>query len=118
MPKRSVSVKALQKVPFFIGLTMSELRQIGSQFKERHFAPGEVIVKEGSGGAVFFVIQSGEATVSVRGRKKTTLGAFDHFGEVALIDGGAHIETVTAVPTSSVTGLITGTSVRSPSHMA
>jgi len=80
MPVRGVSVRALQRVPFFIGLTMPELRQIGRLFKERRFAAGEVIVKEGSGGAVFFVIQSGEARVSVRGRKKATLGAYDHFG--------------------------------------
>jgi hypothetical protein len=46
MPARGVSVRALQKVPFFIGLTMPELRQIGRLFKERRFAPGEVIVKE------------------------------------------------------------------------
>ena len=97
MPARGVSVRALQKVPFFIGLTMPELRQIGRLFKERRFAPGEVIVKEGSGGAAFFVIQSGEATLSVRGRKRVTLGAYDHFGEVSLIDGGARTETVTAV---------------------
>ena len=97
MPARGVSVRALQRVPFFIGLTMPELRQIGRLFKERRFASGEVIVKEGSGGAVFFVIQSGEATVSVRGRKKATLGAYDHFGEVALIDGGTRTETVTAI---------------------
>ena len=96
MPTRGVSVRALQRVPFFIGLTTPEFRQIGRLFKERRFAPGEVIVKEGSGGAVFFVIQSGEATVTVRGRKKATLGAFDHFGEVALIDGGTRTETVTA----------------------
>jgi CRP/FNR family cyclic AMP-dependent transcriptional regulator len=93
---RGVSVRALEKVPFFIGLTTPQLRQIARLFKERRFAPGEVIVKEGSGGAVFFVIKSGEATVSVRGRKKATLGASDHFGEVSLIDGGERTATITA----------------------
>ncbi len=39
-------------------------------FKERRFAPGETITKEGAGGAAFFVIESGDATVSIGGRQR------------------------------------------------
>ena len=39
-------------------------------FKERRFAAGETVVKEGSGGAAFFVIESGEATVTIGGKQR------------------------------------------------
>jgi len=51
---------------------------------------------EGSGGAAFFFIDSGEATVSCKGTAVGTLGPGDYFGEIALIDGGARSATVTA----------------------
>jgi CRP-like cAMP-binding protein len=51
---------------------------------------------EGSGGAAFFLIDSGEATVSSKGVHLATLGPGAYFGEVALIDGGPRSATVTA----------------------
>ena len=51
---------------------------------------------EGTGGAAFFVIGSGEATVSSKGIELATRGPGNYFGEVALIDGGPRSATVTA----------------------
>ena len=42
----------------------------------------------GLGGAAFFLIDSGQATVSSKGVDLATLGPGDYFGEIALIDGG------------------------------
>jgi len=72
------------------------LRRIARLFKSRRFAPGETVIKEGSGGSAFFVIESGEATVFVNGRKRTTLKPGDYFGEIALIDAGSRTATITA----------------------
>ncbi|MGO9489329.1 MAG: cyclic nucleotide-binding domain-containing protein [Solirubrobacteraceae bacterium] len=87
---------ALQRVPLFADLDESELRKIGSVFKERRIAKGETVIQQGSGAAAFFVIESGEVTVSVDGIERRTLKAGDHFGEMALIDAGTRTATVKA----------------------
>lgn len=86
----------IERVPFFATMSARDIEGIAALFKERRFAPGETITKEGAGGAAFFVIESGEATVSIGGRGRATLTSGDYFGEIALIDGGARSATVTA----------------------
>src|SRR5918998_4814339 len=84
-----VPVDVLRRVPLFADLNRREAGQISRLFKERRFSEGETVVREGSGGAAFFLIDSGEATVSVRGSPRAELKPGDYFGEVALIDEGA-----------------------------
>jgi CRP/FNR family transcriptional regulator, cyclic AMP receptor protein len=89
-------VPVLRQVPLFAELSKRETQQIARLFKERRFGAGEMVVKEGSGGAAFFLIESGEATVTVGGKERGTLKPGDHFGEIALIDEGARMATITA----------------------
>ena len=89
-------IEVLKRVPLFADLNRREVRQVARLFKERRFSEGETVAREGSGGAAFFLIDSGEATVSIRGRRRGTLGPGEYFGEIALIDGGARSATVTA----------------------
>jgi CRP/FNR family cyclic AMP-dependent transcriptional regulator len=89
-------VEDLQRVPLFSELSRQELKRIASVFKERRFAAGETVIQQGSGGAAFFVINSGEASVSVSGRQQRVLGPGDSFGELALIDEGTRTATVSA----------------------
>lgn len=89
-------VDVLRRVPLFADLDPGELGQIARLFKQRLFAPGETVIKEGSGGAAFFVIESGEAIVSIGGQPRSTLKAGDYFGEIALIDEGTRMATITA----------------------
>jgi len=96
MPTRGAPVKVLQRVPLFADLTKHEIQQIARLFKERRFSEGETVIQEGSGGAAFFVIESGEATVVIRGKKRATLEADDFFGEIAMIDEGTRMATITA----------------------
>jgi len=93
---RGVPVEAIQRVPLFADLSKHEIQQVARLFKERRFTQGETIVKEGSGGAAFFVIESGEAKVFIGGMERSTLKAGDYFGEIALIDEGTRMATITA----------------------
>lgn len=87
---------AVGRVPLFAELDRRELAEVARLFKERHFTAGETVAKEGSGGAAFYLIESGEATVSVAGSERGTLSRGDSFGEIALIDEGARSATIIA----------------------
>jgi CRP/FNR family transcriptional regulator, cyclic AMP receptor protein len=90
------SVDLLQRVPLFADLDRRELQRISGWFKEREFKAGETVVEEGSGGAGFFLVEEGEARVSVHGEERGRIGPGDYFGEVALLDEGARTATITA----------------------
>ena len=88
--------QVLARVPLFEHLSAGERATIAAMFKQRTFAAGETVTKEGSDAAAFYVIETGTATVTVRGEPRRTLQPGDYFGEIALIDQGARSATVTA----------------------
>lgn len=98
-------VAALRRVPLFADMDRRQAEQIARLLKKRPFAKGETVILEGSGGAAFFLIESGEATVTRKGVHLGTLGPGDHFGEIALIDGGPRSATVTAATDLACYGL-------------
>ena len=89
-------VELLQRVPLFADFDRGDLQRLAKSFKERTFSAGSTVSAEGKSGAGFFVIESGEATVTVRDTERAKLGPGDYFGEIALIDDGARSATVTA----------------------
>jgi pyruvate,water dikinase len=95
-PVDSETVEVIENVPLFDGLSPRDVEGIAALFKERQFEAGETITKEGAGGGAFFVIESGEAAVTLGGKEIARLAPGDYFGEVALIDDGARTATVTA----------------------
>jgi CRP-like cAMP-binding protein len=93
---RGAPLDVLQRVPLFADLNKREVQKIARLFKERHFATGETVVKEGSGGAAFFIIASGQATVFIDQKPRASLGPGHYFGEIALIDDGTRMATIIA----------------------
>jgi hypothetical protein len=90
------SAEVVHEIPLFAGLAPEQVEKVALLFKERRFAAGDTVIREGSGGAVFFLIQSGEAIVSAGGAERARLGPGDSFGELAMIDEGARSATITA----------------------
>jgi CRP/FNR family cyclic AMP-dependent transcriptional regulator len=90
-------IELLEQVPLFQGLPHEDLERISRSFKQRRVAAGDHITSEGAGGAGFFIIGEGTASVDVHGESRGQLGPGDYFGEMALIDDQAlRTATVTA----------------------
>ena len=86
----------LKRVPIFSDLDGKELDRIASSMKQRTFNAGDTVTSEGKTGVGFFVIEDGEATVTVGGDERRRLGPGDYFGEVALLNESARTATITA----------------------
>ena len=90
------AVDLLQRVPIFSDLDRKELQRIAASMKERTFAAGDKVTSEGQSGVGFFVIESGNAKVTVGGEDRRRLGPGDYFGEVALLNESARTATIVA----------------------
>jgi len=97
--------ESLRRVPLFAAVKPKELKKLGKRMTERRFAEGDTITTEGKSGLGFFVIEDGNATVSIGGRIVRTLGPGEHFGEVALIDSGPRSATIVATTDLSCRGM-------------
>lgn len=91
------TMDALLKVPMFRDLDKHTLARVEKMARERTFAPGEVIVKEGDEGVGFFLVTEGSVEVSKDGAELTKLGAGEFFGEMALLDNFRRSATVKAL---------------------
>ena len=95
-PMAKPTAELLRQVKLFSDLEEKDLSSLAEEFNERRFSAGETIALEGAGGLMFFVVESGEASVEVHGEEVAVLGPGKSFGEVALIDRRPRTATVTA----------------------
>jgi CRP-like cAMP-binding protein len=107
----ALTAAALKQIPLFESLSDADAETIVPVFNEVSFQPGREITKEGAPGFGFFVIESGNAKVTVRGEERTTVGPGDYFGEIALIDPGPRLATITA-ETNVVAHVLSATEFR------
>jgi CRP/FNR family transcriptional regulator, cyclic AMP receptor protein len=87
---------ALAGVPLFEGLSKRQLRKIAEVSEIVDYMAGHSIVREGEDGDSFFVVLSGQAKVTVKGRTVNRSLPGDHFGEISLLDGGPRTATVSS----------------------
>jgi CRP-like cAMP-binding protein len=97
MAGRDAYIEHLTQVPLFSACSKDELRKLSRRTTDIPIAEGHVLVKEGDRGLEFFVIVSGRAKVSRKGRKVGELGPGDFFGELALLIDADRNATVTAL---------------------
>jgi CRP-like cAMP-binding protein len=89
-------VQLLGKVELFSECNQKELGKIASLADEIEVDKGTVLTKEGLPGRECFIVSSGKAKCTLRGKRLATYGAGDVFGEMSLLDNEPRAATVTA----------------------
>jgi CRP-like cAMP-binding protein len=98
-------IALLRNVWLFSGCTDDELARIATLAIPRDVADATVLTREGDTGEEFFVVVEGDAVATVDGDTVGKLAPGSFFGEMALIDGGERMATVTATRAMRLLGL-------------
>jgi trk system potassium uptake protein TrkA len=89
-------IQLLRGIWLFSTCDDDELARIAAVARPREAAAGTELTVQGDEGTEFFVIVTGDASAAVDGAEVGTIGPGGFFGEMALIDGGERVATVTA----------------------
>jgi CRP-like cAMP-binding protein len=103
---RDSYLDGLANVPLFSSMSRRDLQKIAKASDELDVPSGKVLVEQGKRGREAFVVLEGSGIVKRNGRKVASLGPGDHFGELALLDGGER--TATVVAETDMTVLVIG----------
>jgi CRP-like cAMP-binding protein len=101
--RRDEKVRIISGIPLFEACSQAELARIATITTQVDVPDGEVLIREGERGELFFVLVKGSAEVRKGRRRIATLGAGDFAGELALLTDAPRTATVTT--TSPVTAL-------------
>jgi CRP/FNR family transcriptional regulator, cyclic AMP receptor protein len=97
-------IDLLKRVPLFASSSKKELAEITTIADEIDLPQGKVLIREGDQGHEFFVLVDGTVDVIRGGRKLTSMGPGDFFGEIALVAKRPRSATIKA--TSPVRALV------------
>ena len=103
VPERRGAIEAaISNVDLFALLSDEARGRLADGARERRFASGETIVREGDRGSSMFIVESGRLGVSAHGtvgqsQKLAVLEPGSAFGEISLLTGGTRTATVRAL---------------------
>lgn len=104
-----VTPERLAAIPLFADLEEDRLKALAGQFVTERYKAGETVLREGQPGQRFFIIVRGKVAAVSKGygEKPIVLEVLedgDHFGEIALLEGGqVSTDIVTQLPTIFLT---------------
>jgi small-conductance mechanosensitive channel/CRP-like cAMP-binding protein len=102
-PARSEAIReAIVRTDLFTPLSEAERERVAAGAKQRRYAPGETIVRQGDDGSSMFVVESGRCGVTLKSPtgKSQRLAVLEPgmtFGEIAFLTGEARSATVRAL---------------------
>jgi putative peptide zinc metalloprotease protein len=100
----------LHKVAPFDTLPPELITPLVERLREKHFDPGEVIVRQGEGASAFYIVERGTADVRMtestgRERSTGTVKAGEYFGELSLITEQERDDSVIAAEPTTLLAL-------------
>ena len=96
LKRQDEKIERLAQVPLFSACTKKELRELARITTDASAATGQVLCRENESGNECYIVVEGQATVTIGGQHVATIESGGFFGEMALLDGGPRIATVTA----------------------
>jgi CRP-like cAMP-binding protein len=89
-------IALLRGIPIFAPLPEAQIEALAGHLRPQRASAGEIVVRQGEPGELFYVVESGELEVTVDDAPTRTLVPGDFFGEIALLREVPRTATVTA----------------------
>lgn len=100
-----VEISLLRSLPLFRMLPSQSIEGLAAALERQTYQAGEVIVREGDEGDLYYAIADGHVQVQRNARPLCDLGRGEGFGEIALLGAGLRTATATATAPTTVYAL-------------
>jgi CRP-like cAMP-binding protein len=88
--------EAIRNVPMLKGLTPDQVRRLAAAGSRMTLSSGQRLFTEGDATGGAFIVERGRVRLTRKGTRIADLGTGQMFGEMASLDGGPRVVTVTA----------------------